>query len=192
MIDYKLIHDSTIFYEEKGFTRIETPWVVGSEINDITRPEDKRPYKLVHNGKIVVGSGEQSFLYLYNKECLPKGKFQTTTPCFRDDAVDFLHSKYFMKNELIQTDIVTWDEVSNIVNYCMDFYSQYFPKSALRMISNEDGYDISLMAHGGGEYGYELGSYGIRRWNNLEWIFATGCAEPRTSKLIKLYGIPHS
>lgn len=36
---------------------------------------------------------------------------------------------------------------------------------------------------------YELGSYGIRECEFLKWIYGTGCAEPRTSKLITLQNI---
>lgn len=33
----------------------------------------------------------------------------------------------------------------------------------------------------------ELGSYGIRECEYLKWIYATGCADPRLSKIINLY-----
>jgi hypothetical protein len=35
--------------------------------------------------------------------------------------------------------------------------------------------------------GYELGSYGIRKYKNLfQWVYGTGCAEPRLSIVEKL------
>lgn len=35
--------------------------------------------------------------------------------------------------------------------------------------------------------GYELGSYGIRRFKNLsQWVYGTGCAEPRLSLIQKI------
>jgi hypothetical protein len=34
--------------------------------------------------------------------------------------------------------------------------------------------------------GIELGSYGIRKYNNHKWIYATGVAEPRLSQVCKL------
>ncbi len=178
MIDYKLLNDSLIYYESQGFSRIEAPWTVSSPVDDITRPEGRTKYELVHNGKCLVASGEQSFLYLYLKSFLPKGQFQTITPCFRYESFDFLHTKYFMKNELIKTDVVTFSALEEVVDKCLKFYRKYIPDAEVKEYN--DGYDIEV----GGK---ELGSYGIRSCEFLDWIYATGCAEPRTSSLIKLY-----
>ena len=35
--------------------------------------------------------------------------------------------------------------------------------------------------------GIELGSYGIRQFKDYKWIFATGLAEPRFSKILSKY-----
>lgn len=112
MIDYNLLNESLEYYNSNGFTRIESPWSVAKEIDDITRPEEKIPFQLKHNNKCLVASGEQSFLYLYLKGFLPLGKFQTITPCFRSDDFDLLHTKYFMKNELIITDEVNEEHLN--------------------------------------------------------------------------------
>jgi hypothetical protein len=45
----------------------------------ITKPKDRISFQLKHNDKCLVASGEQSFLYLYLKDFLPKGKFQAIT-----------------------------------------------------------------------------------------------------------------
>ena len=181
MIDYKLLNDSLIHYESRGFQRIEAPWTISSKVDDITRPADRIPFQLKHNNKNLVASGEQSFLYLYLKNFLPKGRYQAITPCFRFEAFDFLHTKYFMKNELIQTDVVNSHELDKIVDLAYNFYQPYFGKK-LEIVTTEIGYNIEVE-------GKELGSYGIRKCEFLEWIYATGCAEPRTSSLIKLYGV---
>ena len=94
MIDYNLISESLGFYEGFGYLRIEAPWTVSEEVDNITKPKDRISYKLEHNGKCLVASGEQSFLYLYLKNFLPKGQFQTVTPCFRNESFDFLHTVY--------------------------------------------------------------------------------------------------
>ena len=125
MINYKLLNDSIEYYEEKGYSRVESPWTVTKEISSITKPDDKMDFELVHNGKVLVGSGEQSFLYLYLKNFLPKGRFQTVTPCFRYESFDFLHTKYFMKNELIITDDFTQETVEKMVDDSFDFFSRY-------------------------------------------------------------------
>lgn len=179
MIDYMLLDDSSNYYNEHGFLRVEAPWAVTPQVDDITRPESKTPFELKHNDKRLVASGEQSFLYLYLKGFLPLGKFQTITPCFRYEAFDFLHTKYFMKNELIRTDVVNQVALEEIVETCLNFYRRYIPLATV--VKTEAGYDIEVD-------GKELGSYGIRSCEFLDWIYATGCAEPRTSSLIKLYG----
>lgn len=101
MIDYAILADSTKFYGDNGFMRIESPWTVSARVDDITRPKDRIAFQLVHHDKCLVASGEQSFLYLYLKDFLPLGQFQTITPCFRYESFDFLHTKYFMKKPSI-------------------------------------------------------------------------------------------
>lgn len=182
MINYKLLDDSLIHYENKGFKRIEAPWTVSQYVDNITRPEDRVPFELKHNDKRLVASGEQSFLYLYLKEFLPLGQFQTITPCYRYESFDYLHTKYFMKNELIKTDVVNKVELDRMIVTALEFFYRFFPKTDLDTVKTEEGYDITVN-------GIELGSYGIRGCEFLEWIYGTGCAEPRTSKLIQLYGI---
>jgi len=185
MISYKLLSNSIDYYERQGFTRIETPWTVSKYTDNITKPSDVISFQLKHDNSCLVASGEQSFLFLYLQEQLPKGQFQTTTPCYRADQIDFLHSRSFIKNELIKTDIVNEIELEKIIKICFNFYKKYLP--GVKIIKTKIGYDI--------EYeGMELGSYGIRHSDFISWIYATGCAEPRLSKIINLsknkYGIP--
>lgn len=185
MIDYKILNESIEYYEENGFIRIESPWTVSEQVNNITKPPDAINFQLKHNNKCLVASGEQSFLYLYLKNFLPKGQFQTITPCFRLESFDFTHTKYFMKNELIKTDNVTSYELNHLVTIALDFFRQYFHSSLLERIITTEGFDIILK----GNEDYELGSYGIRSCDFLEWIYGTGCAEPRLSSLINNYGL---
>tara|TARA_R110000782_G_scaffold54693_2_gene115750 strand:+ start:11044 stop:11589 length:546 start_codon:yes stop_codon:yes gene_type:complete len=179
MIDYKLLNDSIVFYEDKGFKRIETPWLVTEAVDSITRPKDIEPFIVEAKKKNLIASGEQAFLYLYLKEYLPLGKFQTITPCFRNDSFDFTHTKYFMKNELIQTDEVSKIRLEEMVENSLSFLQSKF-NTKLSVETTPEGFDIMLDS-------YELGSYGIRECNFLKWIYGTACAEPRTSKLINLY-----
>lgn len=182
MINYLNLHNSSLHYEKYDFLRIETPWTVSKEIDNLTKPIDRISYELKHNDKCLVASGEQSFLYLYLKNFLPKGKFQTITPCFRDESFDFLHAKYFMKNELIQTDKVNKFELEKIIQIVLKFHMKFFKYDDLKIIKTNIGYDLEI-------HNKELGSFGIRENNFLKYIYATGCAEPRLSNLIKLYGI---
>lgn len=176
MINYKYLDKSIRFYESYGFNRIEAPWTVSEYIDNITKPDDVISFQLKHNNKCLVASGEQSFLYLYLKNFLPLGQFQTVTPCFRTESFDFIHSKYFMKNELIKTDVVNDFELEKIVEICLKFYTKFL--SNLSVLTTDIGYDIMC-----GDI--ELGSYGIRECEFLRWIYATGCAEPRLSNTVK-------
>ena len=177
MINYKILDESINFYEKSGFSRVESPWTVTQQISQITKPQDKIDFEIKHNGKVLVASGEQSFLYLYLKGFLPKGRFQTVTPCFRYESFDFLHTKYFIKNELIDTKDVSDKNLQSIVGICLEFFQKYIPDSEI--VETECGYDIEWK-------GYELGSYGVRSCEFLDWIYATGVAEPRFSSLINL------
>lgn len=175
MINYKLIHDSIEYYEKAGFSRIEAPWTVSEYVDNLTKPPGIASFQLKHNNKCLVASGEQSFLYLYLKDFLPKGQFQTITPCFRMESFDYTHTKYFMKNELIKTDVVNWSELTKITDTCLSFFKIHIPN--VEIIDTEIGFDIEYK-------GLELGSYGIRNCEFLEWIYGTGMAEPRMSRII--------
>jgi hypothetical protein len=179
MIDYALLDRSIQHYEDKDFRRIETPWLVTDYVDQLTRPEDAIPYRIPNKNKNFVASGEQSFLYLYLKEYLPKGKFQTITPCLRNDPFDLTHTKYFMKNELIVTDDVSLSSLESVINSALLFFHREVSQK-VRSIQTNEGYDIMLDD-------IELGSYGIRHTDFLSWVYGTGCAEPRTSKVI--YGL---
>lgn len=181
MIDYNLINKSIEFYFEKGFERIETPWLVTDYVDSITRPKEVIPYRVDNKNKNLVASGEQGFLYLYLKEYLPKGRFQTVTPCFRNDSFDLTHTKYFIKNELIITDNVNKKTMEELMGYSRNFFENIFNK-IIDVVKTDEGCDLEIE-------GYELGSYGIRKCDFLHWVYGTGCAEPRTSKLMGLYGI---
>lgn len=178
MIDYKLMNDSIIYYEKKEYQRIETPWLVTAAVDNITKPVDAVPFIVEAKKKNLIASGEQGFLYLYLKGYLPKTKLQTVTPCFRNDVFDFTHTKYFMKNELIQTDDTTICRLDEIVEDSLNFFQPFF-KTKLDVLTTPQGYDIMCKEH-------EIGSYGIRECDFLKWIYGTACAEPRTSSLIEL------
>ena len=173
MIDYNRIHNSIQFYESKGFKRIESPWTVTKAVSAITKPEGKGDWEIVGKDKVLVASGEQSFLYLYLKGFLPKGKYQTVTPCYREEVFDQTHTKYFIKNELIITDDVSKTSLMSVINVCKQFYEKELGKP-VQIVETEQGYDLECN-------GIEIGSYGIRSCEYLEWIYATGLAEPRMS-----------
>lgn len=184
MIDYHKLAQSVDYYTWKGFARIESPWTITQAVSEITKPEGAKEFALQHDdNKVLVASGEQSFLYLYLKGFLPPGQYQTITPCFRHDSFDQLHTKYFVKNELIETETVTTERLTEIVEIAKGFFSRFFPEKDLQIEGDGItglGYDIKYK-------GIELGSYGIRSCDYLEWIYATGCAEPRITATLKKF-----
>jgi hypothetical protein len=201
MINYQILADSVSFYESKGFERIESPWTVTSEISGITKPPGCTNFTIEEKNKVLVASGEQSFLYLYTKGFLPKGRFQTITPCFRDEPFDVFHTKYFLKNELIITDDTTDEAVHYMVECAQEFFRKYClkkrPQEFYSVIAENHVDDVVIKPWS--EYvpncfdleyeGIELGSYGRRRCDYLEWIFGTGVAEPRLTRVLQKYGI---
>ncbi len=182
MISYAILNDSIIYYGACGFKHIESPWTVTEAVSNITKPEGKKEFALKHeDDKVLVASGEQSLLYLYLKGFLPPGSYQTTTPCFRKEPFDDFHTKYFIKTELMETGNVTEKRLHEIIEISKGFFSRYFPADELLVQpdgGNAGGFDINFR-------GIELGSYGIRHCSYLEWIYATGVAEPRVSATLK-------
>lgn len=184
LIDYSVMAKSIEHYEALGYRRVEAHWWVPEDIMMITAPKDRESkdllYKLTKNNKCLVASGEQSFLYMANQGMLVPGKYQTVTPCFRDEIQGPLRRKYFLKNELINTETVNEDTLEIMIGAAMSFFRTVVPnKDLLKIVDTSDGHDI--------EYdGVEIGSYGIRSCAFLKWIYATGCAEPRLSRAIAM------
>lgn len=185
MIDYSLIAKSIDFYESFGFKRIETPWTVTEAVCNITKPPEAKAFKLTEKNKVLVGSAEQGFLYLYLKGFLPKGQFQSCGPCFRDESFDNWHTKYFIKNELIKTDDTSKSSLDIVIDNALDFFESVIREKCqvIKTFDNYffcESYDITYN-------GIELGSYGIRKCDYLKWIYGTALAEPRTSMLLNKF-----
>lgn len=180
MIDYELLDKASKYYADLGYERIEVPWMVTPEVDRITKPREVESLEVKQKGKNLIASGEQGFLYLMLKGYLPKGKYQTITPCFRDDSYDFTHSKVFMKLELIDTLNYGQLAVDRLVKDANDLfnsifkYPEHFNTTNIANITDINYHEV------------ELGSYGCREHQHLKWVFGTGLAEPRTSRLLKL------
>lgn len=171
MIDYGRLNRSINFYSEKGFKRIESPWTVTKAVSAITKPEGGVDWEIVGKNKVLVASAEQGFLYLYLKGFLPKGIYQSISPCFREEPFDLTHTKYFIKNELIITYDVSDKSLDFIVKCAKEFYEKELQHEVMIVKTNE-GYDLEVD-------GIEIGSYGIRSCDFLKWVYGTGLAEPR-------------
>jgi hypothetical protein len=202
MIDYSILAGSISYYEHHGFSRIEAPRLVPDEILNITKPDGVHPHEVIKNGKKknFVGSAEQSFLYLINKGFLLPGRYQAVTPCMRDDNFGLYHTKYFMKNELIYFGDVTVDAVQPLMKIAYNFFLEYTNNALVRpakspgslnyhnrreaeemlkiVRTTDDSWDIELC-------GVEIGSYGLRSCSFATWIYGTGVALPRLTRILK-------
>ncbi len=118
-----------------------------------------------------MASAEQGFLYLQLKGFLAPGSYQAITPCFRDESFDETHTKYFMKNEIFITGVVSAENLNFVIRSCKTFFEEELGHS-VSIVPTKEGFDLEFQ-------GIELGSYGIRSCSFAKWIYATGCAEPR-------------
>lgn len=177
-IDYKKLFDSLEYFKNNDFEYIDLDWVVDYYISNITKPIHRKEYFI--DDKVLVASAEQTFLQMMYDQKLKNGRYCGLTPCFRDEeCIDYLHSKYFMKVELIDTLNVDEKSLFEIIDLCIINFQKYISCEVLKI--DEYSYDII-----DSKYKIELGSYGLRSYGNYEWIYATGIAEPRLSKVIGL------
>lgn len=193
MIDYNKISNSISFYEKNRYTRIETPWLVPQNILNITKPIGASQFYIPEINKCLVASAEQSFLTSIIKGRIPRGRYQSVTPCFRNDENDILHHKYFIKNELIQIvnpekDEVTSEELlmlDDMIDVCKQFFSTYISSNKLHIVETKND-DLTLKSFDIICNEIELGSYGVRKYLNVKWIYGTGCAEPRLTTVCEI------
>ena len=181
MIDYGKLNNAIETYMSLGYEYIELPWSVEPVYSQLTKPDfcEDIPY----GDEMLVGSGEQSFIQMFDRGKLSPGKYVGVTPCFRDETVfDQWHKKYFMKVELIvltrDDDSDTHDSMlNNVLGDARTFFNKHIYNE---VILTDQGYDLYSY------FGIELGSYGVRSWKDFHWVYGTGCAEPRLTSAIAL------
>lgn len=161
-------------FSHQGFIYIEVPWLVPAEVTAITAPHPLRGDFSTPLGDLV-GSAEQSFIHLLQQGQLPKGRYVTLSPCFREEKVhNHLKRPWFMKVELIAVGENATTELTLLCRHWFETLSGY----TVDVVTTDIGLDLELG-------GIELGSYGYRTHNNLSWTYATGLAEPRFSQAVK-------
>ena len=174
------LYDAQTYYENLGWVYVDTPWVVDTKIQRLTAPTKDA---IVHSeiGPLV-GSAEQGFLAI--RETLTPGlKYQSFSPCFRQEIPDRWHLPYFMKvelfaygNQLPALKAILEDGIS----HAELFFKEYAGLSTHRLWTGGDTYD--LIANG-----VEVGSYGLRSFFDEYYTFyGTGLAEPRMSQIAAL------
>jgi hypothetical protein len=191
-IDYRLFDIARAHYDRRGYVPIEVPWMVDSKVSLITTPKKEYAYA-TKPSQHLVGSAEQGFLQMaLNGTLAPEARFQAITPCFRRDVPDESHSRWFMKLELFQ-----WFERPLKDRVKVDLDLGYMRDSAWALFKNltdlkkhhllvcpttddieHPAFDINLN-------GIEIGSYGIRSYKPITWVYGTGLALPRLTYAMK-------
>ena len=188
-IDYNLLNKSLKYFSKKGFKQIEVPWRVSREAIEGTFNSDN---SFTTENKFLIGSAEQGFLELYLQNKLTSNQLMSVSPCFRNELEDYLHQQEFIKLELIcfvdkltDLDFRFNDEYSNIKGLVINFIIKKLKIKASdifisRVLDSRSFYSEDILING-----IEYGSYGIREFQNKYYIYGTGIALPRASKILK-------
>lgn len=186
IIDYQLLYHAIKYFAKKGFTQIETPWRVSEKAINATFKSDDA-FKC--DDKFLVGSAEQGFLELRLQNKISFGSFMSVSPCFRNETPDYYHQQEFMKLELIHISDHILDKNSKVYTMFREMVINFIRKelkingSEIALLETTDInsiYSEDIIIHG-----IEYGSYGIREFNSLYYIYGTGIALPRASKILK-------
>jgi hypothetical protein len=178
-IDYLKIGKAQRFYEKRGYENVKTGWIVSNEAILVTLPPERRMQRALDGS--LVASGEQGFIQMMMDGTMKVGRYQTATPCFRDEpAYSETTLPWFFKVELIDY-LGTLESARAIAHkrscdvlhdafQCMEDLAE----ENFEVVMTPEGFDIMCN-------GIELGSYGYRTWENHLWVYGTGIAEPRFS-----------
>lgn len=181
------------FYRQRGYEWADVPWAVSGNALLITKPPLLPLNECPHFKRLyIVASAEQGFLHqqLEYRATFPgiglKGRYVALTPCFRNELdFDALHRPYFLKTELIDWDRTTDRDLHDMVALAEEFFSAYLTVDVVETdledpLAASKTFDI-VSRRGR----IELGSYGVRHHQDVgEWLYGTGCAEPRLSYAI--------
>lgn len=184
LIDYRRLAEAVSFYEGRGFSYLEVPWVASAASVAVTLPPKKQAFSLGDAG-VLVGSAEQSFIELI-RQGITVEKRCAITPCFRDDAEDDLHQKYFIKLELCdycpqgEDSQILRQKLDEMIVLARDWHARAFQVS---FEETAEGTDIVCA-----RTGIELGSYGLRPLDRGVLIYGTGHAEPRFGQVLSRQG----
>ena len=174
-INWQLLSEALAYYQTQGYQYVEAPWTVRRNITEITFP--KAYEALGHDNGLnndLVGSAEQSFIQLALDGALEKGRYVALTPCFRQEPqISATHRPYFMKVELFDNLTPTEQQLQKTAQLAFDWFKQK-TQGKLEIVQTENGLDIHLNE-------IEIGSYMLQSHQDLQWICATGHAEPRFS-----------
>ena len=188
-IDYNLLNKALKYFSKRGFKQVEVPWRVSKEAIEGTF-NSRESFK--SDDKFLIGSAEQGFLELYLQNKLTSNQLMSVSPCFRNEKEDYFHQQEFMKLELIcfldklaDLDFRFNDEYSNVKRLVISFIIKKLKIKTSDIFilgTNESNsiYSEDILVNG-----IEYGSYGIRQFQDKYYIYGTGIALPRASKILK-------
>lgn len=186
IIDYSLLSKAIKYFSKKGFKQIETPWRVSKQAIEGTF-NSSESFKA--DDKFLVGSAEQGFLELQLQDKLKGTQLMSVSPCFRNDIEDYYHQQEFMKLELIyfsNYEIIKEEIQYQIIKrFVLNFIIKKLKikTSDIAILETKDNnsiYSEDILING-----IEYGSYGIRQFQGKYYIYGTGIALPRASKILK-------
>ncbi len=184
-MNYDNLSKALAYYTNRGYVYApDAPWYVSKAAYHATKPPGAEDI-IVEWGdnpeNYMVASGEQSFLQLLIEGVQMK-RAVCVTPCFRVEKYNDWRRPYFMKAELINAHDVDQGHLIDMVSDAREFFQQFVETRTI--VTGEMTYDIVTK-----DGRIELGSYGIREveiaGKPYEWIYGTGCAEPRLSKALE-------
>lgn len=186
MIDYELLNKALKYYAKVGFKKIEVPWRVSAEAINSTFNSN---LSFKSDDKFLIGSAEQGFLELYLQNKIISNQLMSVSPCFRNEQEDDLHQQEFIKLELIFFSNHKIDKMDTSYNIFKEFVLSFIIEKikiritdivVLRTNDSNSLYSEDILING-----IEYGSYGIRQFQDMYYIYGTGIALPRASKILK-------
>lgn len=192
IIDYNLLNKSLKYFSKKGFKQIEVPSIASRETLQGTF---KSSESFKSDNKFLIGSAEQGFLELYLQNKLTSNQLMSVSLCFRNELEDYLHQKEFIKLELIYFINSKIDDIDimfnsfivfNLVkNFVLSFIIKKLKIKITDITTAETNDSNSIYSEDILINGIEYGSYGIRQFQDKYYIYGTGIALPRASKILK-------
>ena len=184
-IDYNLLNKALKYFSKKGFNQIEVPWRVSREaINGTFDSKDSFKSK----DKFLIGSAEQGFLELHLQNKLRGTQFMSVSPCFRNESEDYFHQQEFIKLELIYFSDYSLEsrvEYKIFREFIISFIIKKLKIKSSDIVVLETKDSNSIYSEDILINRIEYGSYGIRQFQDKYYIYGTGIALPRASKILK-------
>lgn len=190
-IDYNLLNKALKYFSKKGFKQVEIPWRVSREAIEGTFDSIESFKSDGESDKFLIGSAEQGFLELLLQDNLKDFKYNqlmSVSPCFRNEPEDYFHQQEFIKLELIYfSDIEIYRDTQYDIfrELVVSFIIKKLKIKTADIVILETKDKNSIYSEDILINGIEYGSYGIRQFQDKYYIYGTGIALPRTSKILK-------